>query len=157
MRVQSVAFSLTITLCLAFAAAGLAYVAGQAAADPEGRYEQGVEEGERLGVTRARGDYAPGSDGYRAIFDRGRAAGERIGRRAGRRDAARRAEKTVRDRAFGDFDGGWTIGRWYLVNIRPGDDGARYAIGARVVLNDRDSYRVCRGAQICRRSVKRSR
>ena len=157
MRVQSVAFSLTITLCLAFAAAGLAYVAGQTVADPEGRYEQGVRDGERFGASRARTDYAPGSDGYRAIFDRGRAAGERTGRRAGRRDAARRAETTVRDRAFGDFDGGWSIGRWYLVNIRPGDDGARYAIGGRVVLNDRYWYRVCRGAQICRSSVERSR
>jgi hypothetical protein len=154
MRVQSVAFSLTVTLCLAFAAAGLAYVAGQAAADPEGRYEQGVDDGERLGATRARTDYAPGSDGYRAIFDRGRMSGERTGRRIGRRDGARRAEKAVRDRAFGRFDGGWEIGRWYLVNIRPGDDGARYAIGARVAVNRRDWYRVCRGVHVCRKPVR---
>lgn len=154
MRVQSVAFSLTITLCLALAAAGLAYVAGQAAADPEGRYEQGVEEGERLGATRARADFTPGTDAYRAIFDKGRASGERLGRATGRRDAARRAETLVRDRAFGDFEGGWSIGRWYLVNIRPGDDGARYAIGARVPLEGRTWYRVCRDARICSRTLR---
>ncbi len=155
MRVQSVAFSLTITLCLALAAAGLAYVAGQTAADPDGRYEQGVAEGERLGATRARSQFAPGSDGYLAIFDRGRSTGERRGRAAGRREAARRAEAAVRDRAFGGFPGGWEIGRWYLVNIRPGDGGARYAIGARMRMDARGWYRVCRGTQVCRRPVAR--
>ena len=150
MRVQSVAFSLTITLVLALAASGLAFVAGRAAADPEGRYEQGVEEGERLGRLQARADYAPSADGYRAIFDRGRIVGERKGRAADRSASLRRAEAAGRDRAFGDFPNGWSIGSWYLVNIRPGDDGARYAIGGRVVVRAGSEYRICRGVHICR-------
>ena len=152
MRVQSVAFSLTITLCLALAAAGLAFVAGRAAADPEGRYEEGVEQGERLGRTQARGEFAPGSDGYRAILDRGRATGMRLGRREGRRIGARTAETAGRNRVFDDFAGGWEVGRWYLVNIRPGQDGARYAIGARVEVRQGADYRICRRVHVCRRS-----
>ena len=119
MRVQSVAFSLTITLCLALAAAGLAFVAGRQAAEPETRYEHGVEEGER------------------------------VGRREGRRAGARQFETVGRNRVFDDFTGGWDVGRWYLVNIGPGQDGARYAINARVKVSQRTSYRVCRDVQIC--------
>ncbi len=151
MRIQSVAFSLTITLCLALAAAGVAFTAGRQAANPEGRYEQGVEEGERVGRAQARADFAPGSDAYRAIFDRGRARGFDAGRKVGRRDGARRGRAVGRERAFGDFPDGWSIGRWYLVNIRPGDGGAPYAIGARVPVRGKTWYGVCRKVEICRR------
>ena len=150
MRVQSVAFSLTITLFLALAAAGLAFVAGRAAADPEGRYEHGVQEGQRMGRTEARAEFAPRSDAYRAIFDKGRAEGMRVGRREGRRAGAREFETAGRNDVFDRFDGGWTIGSWYMVNIRPGDDGARYAIGARVPVRPGSTYRICRRVQVCR-------
>ncbi|CAA9482454.1 MAG: hypothetical protein AVDCRST_MAG85-756 [uncultured Solirubrobacteraceae bacterium] len=154
MRVQSVAFSLTITLCLALAAAGLAFVAGRTAANPEGRYEQGVEEGERLGRTQTRADYAQGSDGYRAIFDRGRVEGARSGRDAERRVGTPRLVAAGRNKAFAGFEGGWSIGRWYLVNIRPGDGGAKYAIGARMLVRSGNDYRVCRRVSICRKRVR---
>jgi hypothetical protein len=149
---RSVAFSLTITLCLAAAAAGLAYVAGRAAAGPEARYEAGVREGERLGRSEARADFAPGTDAYQAIYDKGHSTGMTAGRRAGRRLAARNAKAAGREQAFGEFDGGWTVGHWYLVNIRPGDDGAPYGIGARVPVERDQWYGVCRGLNVCRRS-----
>ena len=152
MRVQSVAFSLTITLCLALAAAGLAFVAGRQAADPEGRYEQGVEEGERIGRTQARAEVAPGTDAYLAIFDRGRARGFRDGRTKGRLLGRRLATTAARDEVFRRFGGRWEIGAWYLVNLRPGDDGARYAIGARIPVRPKTSYRLCKKTYICRRS-----
>jgi hypothetical protein len=152
MRVQSVAFSLAITLCLALAAAGLAFVGGRAAANPEGRYEQGVAEGERLGRAQVRTDYSPGSDAFRAIFDEGRARGRSEGRAQGRRDGLRTAKTSGRDEVFGGFAGGWDIGSWYLVNIRPGDNGARYGIGARVQMKPRTWYSVCREVHVCRRS-----
>jgi hypothetical protein len=152
MRVQSVAFSLAITLCLALAAAGLAYVGGRAAANPEGRYEAGVREGEHLGRAQARTDYAPGTDAYRAIFDEGRTRGRTEGRAQGRRDGARTARTSARDDVFDGFPGGWEIGSWYLVNIRPGDDGARYGIGARLEVKPRSWYGLCRGVHVCRRS-----
>jgi hypothetical protein len=151
MRVQSVAFSLTITLCLALAAAGLAFVGGRAAADPEGRYEQGVEEGERTGRAQARAEVAPGSDAYLAIFDRGHARGLRDGRAEGRRAGRRLATTAARDEVFRRFGGRWEIGDWYLVNLRPGDDGARYAIGARIHVRPGSWYRLCQKTHICRR------
>jgi hypothetical protein len=151
MRVQSVLFSLTITLCLALAASGLAFVAGRQAADPEGRYELGVAEGERIGRAAVQTEFAPGTDAYRAIFDRGRAAGFAQGRTRGRRDGARAARTTGRKDVFAGFKGGWSVGDWYLVNIRPGDNGAEYAIGARVAVERGRSYWVCRGVHICRK------
>ena len=152
MRIQSVAFSLTITLCLALGAAGLAFVAGRAAADPEGRFEQGVAEGERLGRAQGRADFAHGTDAYQAIFDRGRERGVAIGQARGRREGVRTARTAGREEAFAGFTGGWAIGSWYLVNIRPGDDGARYAIGTRIAVRPRTWYGVCRRIHICRKS-----
>lgn len=149
---QSVAFSLTITLCLALAAAGLAFVAGHAAADPEGRYERGVEEGERIGRNQARADVAPGTDAYLAIFDRGRARGVRDGRAEGRRTGRRLATTAARDEVFRRFGRPWEIGDWYLINLRPGDNGARYAIGARIHVKPGTSYRICKKSYICRRA-----
>ena len=149
---QSVAFSLTITLCLALAAAGLAFVAGRAAADPEARYEQGIEEGERIGRSQARSEVAPGTDAYLAIFDRGRARGVRDGRAEGRRAGRRLATTAARDEVFRRFGARWEIGDWYLINLRPGDDGARYAIGARIRVKPGTSYHICKKSYICRRS-----
>jgi hypothetical protein len=128
---KSVAFSLTITLCLALAASGLAFVVGRLAAHAE---------------------YEPGSDGYRAIFDRGEKRGIEAGRKLGRRDAARRAEAAGRERAFGEFTAGWSIGSWYLVNIRPGEGGSGYAIGARVEVKRDRWYGMCRQVHVCSKS-----
>jgi hypothetical protein len=152
MRVQSVLFSLTITLCLALAASGLAFVAGRQAADPEGRYERGFAEGERIGRAAVQTEFAPGTDAYRAIYDRGRSEGFRDGRARGRRDGERVALTTGREDVFGGFKGGWSIGDWYLVNIRPGDDGAEYGIGARVEMRRDTRYWVCGGVHICRKA-----
>ena len=151
MRIQSVAFSFTLTICLALAASCFAFVAGREAANPEARYEQGVEEGERAGRAQARADFAPGSDAYVAALDEGRRRGFTAGRAAGRRDGARAGRMAGRRDAFARFPGGWDIGRWYLVNIRPGDDGAEYAIGARVRVDGETWYGICRRVHICRR------
>jgi hypothetical protein len=152
MRLQSVAFSLTITLCLAFAAAGLAYLGGKAAADPTGQYDRGVEDGQRQGRIQARVEFIPGSDAYEAVLAKGRARGFAAGRRVGRRDSAAPERARGMNAAFGTFPGGWEIGRWYLVNIRPGTGGALYGIGARVPMREHASYRICRRVEICRRS-----
>jgi hypothetical protein len=152
MRLQSVAFSLTITLCLALAAAGLAYVGGQAAADPTGQYEHGVADGQRQGRAQARVEFIPGSDAYEAVLDKGRKLGFAAGRRAGRRDAAPTARARGINDAFGSFPGGWDVGHWYVVNIRPGEGGALYAIGARVPVREHAWYGICHQVEICRRS-----
>ena len=151
MRVQSVAFSLTITLCLALATGCFAFVAGREAADADGRYDKGVQEGERVGRTQARADFSPGSDAYLAVLDEGRRRGFAAGRAAGRRDGAKAGRVAGRRDAFANFEGGWEIGDWYLVNIRPGDDGAKYAIGARVPVRSDSWYGVCRRVNICRK------
>ena len=151
MRIQSVLFSFTITISLALAVGCFAFVAGRQAANPDGRYEKGVEEGERAGRAQARAEFAPGSDAYRTVLDRGRRSGFAEGIRAGRRDGTRLGRVAGRQDAFANFEGGWEIGQWYLVNIRPGDDGARYAIGARVPVKRRSWYSVCRDVHICRR------
>lgn len=153
MRIQSVAFSLIITLVLALAAASLAFVGGRHVADPEGRYEVGYDEGERAGRAQMRAEFVPGSDAYEAIFQRGRAEGLVAGRRQGRRAGAELGRTAARDSAFEGFPTPWRIGEWYLVNIRPGDDGARYAIGTRRPVRQGTWYRVCEGASICRRPV----
>ena len=153
MRIQSVAFSLTITLVLALAAASLAFVGGRHAADPEGRYEQGYDEGERAGRAQSRSEFVAGTDAYEAIFARGRAEGVVAGRRQGRRAGTELGRTAARDSAFAGFPTPWQIGGWYLVNIRPGDDGARYAIGTRRPVRPGTWYRVCQGASICRRPV----
>src|SRR3712207_1546295 len=100
MRIQSVAFSLTVTLVLALAAGSFAFLAGKTAADPDGRFDQGVEEGERLARADLRTAYAPAGDGYRAIFERGRASGLRAGRAEGRRLGSQRGRTAGRDLAF---------------------------------------------------------
>jgi hypothetical protein len=154
MRIQSVAFSLTVTLVLALAASGLAFVGGRHAADPVGQYERGVEEGERSGRAQLRSEYVEGTDAYQAIYARGRAEGVVAGRRQGRRAGTRLGRTAARDSAFEGFPTPWQIGGWYLVNIRPGDDGARYAIGTRRPVRPGTWYRLCLGSSICRQPVR---
>ena len=51
---SSVLHSIFLIVALALAASGLAFVGGQAAADPAGEFERGVAAGERLGRDQAR-------------------------------------------------------------------------------------------------------
>lgn len=153
MRIQSVAFSLFITLALAAGAAGLAFVAGRQAADGPSWYERGAAEGERLGRSEALADYAPGGTAYNVIFNRGLRRGYVRGRREGRVLGQQRGRAAATDAPFAGFPGGWSIGSWYMVNIAPGQDGARYAIGGRTLADEDSWYGVCAGGQrICVRS-----
>ena len=151
---RSVAFSLFITLALAAAAAGLAFVAGRQAADGPSWYERGAAEGERLGRSQARADFAPGESAYNVIFNRGLRRGYVRGRHEGRVLGQQRGRAAASDAPFEGFPGGWDIGSWYVVNIAPGQDGARYAIGGRTLASPGSWYGVCAaGQRICVRSA----
>ena len=148
---RSVLFSLFLTLALAGAAAGLAFVAGRASADAPGQFERGVEEGERVGAAAARAGFRPGSDAYRIAEDRGRRAGFAAGRRQGRAEGARSGRRRGRTAAFAGFRGGWEIGRWYLVAIAPaGETGGELGFSARVPVRRGVQYGLCpRAERIC--------
>jgi hypothetical protein len=149
--VRSVLFSLFLTLALAGGAAGLAFVAGRTTADAPGHFERGVQEGERLARAEARARFAPGSEAYAAVLERGRRAGVAEGRRAGRAEGARRGRRTGRAAAFAGFRGGWDVGGWYLVAIAPaGDTGGDLGISARVRVRRGVQYGLCPGrSRIC--------
>ena len=154
MRVRSVAFSFALTIVLALGAASVAFVAGRQAADAPGAYERGAKEGERFGRTETYSVYRRGTPAYRAIYRRGADAGFDRGRRVGRALGRRHG----RDATFAGFPGGWAIGSWYLINVAPGTDGGRYAIGGRVRVRKGAWYGVCaRGARICTRGADRVR
>ena len=129
---SSALFSLTLVVSLSLATAGLAFLAGKVTADPQGRYEQGVADGERYGRVQAASTFAPGEESYEAVLARGRDQGRASGRRAGRVEGLRRGRQAGRRDAFGHFPGGWSVGSWYLVNVAPGRDGAPFGIGARI-------------------------
>ena len=150
---RSVAFSLIVTLSLAAAAAGVAFLSGRSFADAPGSFERGVEEGERVGQARTRAEFAPGSDAYEAVLARGRRSGFAAGRRAGRAEGKARGARKGRAAAFAGFDGGWDVGRWYLISLRPAGDGAELSIGSRVPLRRGEWFGLCRGraAQVCHR------
>jgi hypothetical protein len=148
---RTVAFSLFLTVSLAAAAAGLAFVGGRAAADASGSYEQGVAEGERMGAARAEAAFVAGHEEYDSAFERGRREGLEQGRRQGRAEGARRAADAARDAAFGDFPGGWRAGRWYVISLAPGD-GGRLGVGARVEVRGGEWYGLC-ATGICTRPV----
>jgi hypothetical protein len=151
--IQSVAFSLFITLALAAAAGGLAFVAGRQTADGPAQFDRGAAEGERLGRSLVRADYAPGASAYNEIFNRGLRRGYVRGRREGRLLGQQRGRAAAHDAPFAGFPGGWSIGSWYLINIAPGQKGARYAIGGRTLARPDAWYGVCAGgARICVRA-----
>jgi hypothetical protein len=144
-------FSLVLVVSLSLAAAGIAFIGGKAAADPQGAFERGVDAGERFGRAQTQTAFAPGEEAYESILARGREEGAAEGRRAGRVEGVRAGRRDGRRDAFGRFPGGWEVGRWYLVNVAPGRDGARYGIGARVIVDGGRWYAQCRGRSICQR------
>ena len=144
---SSILFSLCLIVALALGASGLAFIAGRAAADPAGAYDRGVAAGERLGRQQARASLQRGDAQYDAILARGRKAGVALGRRRGRLTGVRAGRARGRDDAFGSFPGGWSVGRWYAVSITRGTDGARYAIGARALLGTDRWYGLCAGGR----------
>jgi hypothetical protein len=48
-----------------------------------------------------------------------------------------------RNDSFGSYDGGWLIGKPYVVVLQPGVDGATYRIAERDELVPGTTYRVC--------------
>ena len=147
-------FSLFLVVSLSLSAAGIAFVGGKAAADPQGAFERGVHAGERFGRAQAQTAFAPGEEAYETILARGREQGAAEGRRAGRVEGVRAGRRDGRRDAFGSFPGGWEVGRWYLVNVAPGRDGARYGVGARVIVDGGRWYSECRGRSICQRGAE---
>jgi len=152
-----VLFSVTLIVALALAASALAFVGGRTAADPAGEYERGVAAGERLGRQEARAALAEGEEHYERIFARGRAAGVAEGRRSGRAAGLRRGRALGRQDAFGSFPGGWQVDRWYVVSVTRGDDGARYGVGARVRVEPGQWYGLCDGGRARDRICQRLR
>ena len=140
---SSILFSLCLIVALALGSSGLAFIAGRAAADPAGAYDRGIAAGERLGREQARASLQRGDAQYDAILARGRATGLAQGRRRGRLTGVRAGRARGRDDAFGSFPGGWRVGQWYAVSITRGSDGARYAIGARAALEPKRWYGMC--------------
>src|SRR5688572_22215964 len=108
-------FSMTITVVLAAGAAGVAFLAGRSLADVPAAYERGVADGERYGRAQGRAEFERGAK-RATILAEGRRRGFEEGRRAGVAEGARRGRLRGRRAAFAGFDGGWDIGRWYLVN-----------------------------------------
>jgi hypothetical protein len=147
MQIRSVAFSLLLTLVLAAGAGCLGFLAGRQTADGPGAYERGAREGERLARGQARAEFGQGGSAYAAILARGERRGFARGRRAGEAQGRRRGAVAARDATFAGFPGGWQIGAWYLVNVAPGTDGERYAIGGRLRALRGRLYSVCAGGQ----------
>lgn len=142
---RSLALSFGLAVIMAGAAATLGFVAGRQAADAPAAYDRGAREGERFGRTEAQSEYRRGKPAYRQIFRRGQRNGFARGRLAGSRDG----RTAGRDATFAGFPGGWEIGRWYVINVAPGADGGKYAIGGRVPVKGGRWYGICTGGGFC--------
>jgi hypothetical protein len=104
-------------------------VAGYAAGLREGRAE-GLQDGRALQEIRSLP--TDSRSAARAAFDAGYAAGA--------------------NDAFGDYDGGWSLGVPYVVTLSPGSGGIAYRIANREALARGVDYRLCpRSRRLCRR------
>jgi hypothetical protein len=140
--------STLLIVVLAFAAAGVAFLAGRLSADTPASYERGVD----VGRAQTEAEYARGSTRFAQILTEGRQDGIAEGRRQGRAEGARKGRSTGRTAVFAGFEGGWQVGRWYLVNIAPADEGEGVGIGARITLRKAQWYGLCaRPSGLCRK------
>jgi hypothetical protein len=116
---------------LALVAAGIgAFLLGRRTAPLHDRgwaqgYSVGYDEGVSVGRALQSGDTLPSS-----TRDLGTQAFQ-AGYRAAQADS------------FGGYDGGWSIGRPYMVVIGHGLDGAPYRIADRELLEAGETYRLC--------------
>lgn len=136
-----------LVIALALAIAGAAGVGGYlmgagsknlAAARGQGYrsgFRKGVAAGTLTGAVDARRDYLPGAPGYQSIasvaFARGKRSGELIGQARGQS----LGYQSGQDAPFEGYDGGWEIGRWYVIHIGSGSDvgsSSKYSIPERV-------------------------
>jgi hypothetical protein len=142
-----------IAVAMAVTVGAAGYAAGRGTADVDGAYDQGWAAGEATARRAANARFGEGGAGRVAIrrqaYAQGRAAGLRAGRRrgyaAGRREGIRVGEQAI----FAGFDGGWRVGGWYAVRIGHGEGMRGYSIPARVALDGRRAFRLCRGG-VCR-------
>jgi hypothetical protein len=142
-----------LVLLAAAGGAGVGYSLRQSDVDRARKsgYSRGLVAGRVDGRNAAEADYARGSTGWTSIHDDGRqegySNGYRIGYKAGRKSGLRdgRASgyasgqvvglRSGQDEAFEGYDGGWQIGRWYLIEIGTGKDvglSGKYSIPTRV-------------------------
>ena len=149
---RPVLFTMFVCVVLAAGAAGVAYLAGRSLADAPAAYERGVDEGERRGRAQAREEFARGGEGYTALVAQGRRLGFAEGRRRGVDEGAQKGRARGQQAVFSGFD--WDVGRWYLVNMAPGRNGADVSIGSRVELRRERWYGLCaEPSGLCRRSL----
>jgi hypothetical protein len=150
-------FSLFLTIVIAAGAGLVGVLTGRELADGPGEYRRGVDEGERLGRVQGRAAFAPGDERYDAVVRRARTAGYEEGRRKGVQAGAERGRRRGRAAVFAGFDGGWDVGKWYLVDIAPGSNSSDVRIGGRVALRAGRWYGLCeRPTGLCQRVSRRT-
>ena len=111
---------------------------------------------------RAAGYRAGHTDGYFAGLRDGEAQGVLTGRALQEASTLPRGDQpAVREAftagyaagsndAFGDFDGGWALGRPYVVTVEAGKGQVTYRMGARTPMQPHVSYYLCAdGRQLC--------
>ena len=140
--------SMSLVVVLALSAAGVAFVAGRHTVDTPASYERGVD----AGRAQTEALYARGSERFARIAAEGRARGREESRKQGFAEGMELGRSTARTAAFEGFEGGWQVGRWYLVNIGPAREGDGVGIGARISLRKAQWYGLCdRPSGLCRK------
>lgn len=90
-------------------------------------YEKGYADGLTRGSSIARADYKQGHTGYATIYHSGYLAGQSSGLQSGRSQGVAAG--------FDGYDGGWSVGRWYIVEIGSGSEvglPGKYSLKERV-------------------------
>jgi hypothetical protein len=137
-------FTLLLVVTMAAGAGLVGVLAGRTLADAPGEFERGVRAGEQRGRTAAQRAFKAGDPAYDAAVRRAHRAGYAEGRRTGRRLGAERGRRTGTAAAFAGFDGGWDVGRWYVVAMAPGGrDGTDLRIARRVPVARGRWYGLC--------------
>ena len=114
------------------------FAQGQSKGERMGRiagYATGERNGINTGREQVRARFRPGGKGYRQIYNTGKDAGRAEGFRTGNQQGYSEGSKAGENSAFEGYPGGWSIGRWYIIQIAAGSDvgsDAKYAIPSRV-------------------------
>lgn len=154
---------------VALAAGAGGFLAGQATRDEDAARQEGLRRGlitgeaaaasreadaRMEGASAARSEFEKGGIGYEPIYRAGRENGIKRGRELGVSDGFDSGQRAGQNSAFEGYDGGWSIGRWYLIEIGSGEDrgsSVKYSIPSRVgPLQYGTDYALCdEGDGIC--------
>jgi hypothetical protein len=145
---------LVAVLVLAAVAVGF-YFIGKAAADDQAAENRGVQKGEAK--------FEKGTAGYNAIYEAGRAAGEKAGTQTGEVAGAERGRKVGFEKgqkagqlqgerqgiesgataALGGFTD-WQAGSFYIVKFGTGTGGVPFVIDSRTQMSSDERYAICK-------------